>query len=413
MDRRQWKPIVSPQHSPEMYRQLKKKLDEIAAVLLKESLNMERIGLIQGKAGVALFFFYYAELSGKESHYDAGIQLVSTAIEAIGTHSQHTFGKGEPGIGWVVEHLAGNQFIDLDTNEILASVDGFIRKQMQKKLDEGVYDLLNGAIGDGMYALARSSKIAINEWISNLLAGLDNSAYRESSGEIAWKSVIYDLEHKPSGINLGLLYGVSGVVAYLSKLVKHDLHKEKALELLNGVVPFILKCAIPPGASDFCFPGWAGDSNNYSTCGLALGYGDLGVAVALNQAASAAESKQWQQVAVDTMLNATRFKDLQKYRVMDASLTSGTTGIAHVYNRIYQYTEDKTFCDASRYWLGETLKKADNPSGYAGFLAWRSKKSKHKDKDFALLEGIAGIGLALISALSPVQPDWDECFLLS
>jgi hypothetical protein len=33
--------------------------------------------------------------------------------------------------------------------------------------------------------------------------------------------------------------------------------------------------------------------------------------------------------------------------------------------------------------------------------------------NYGLLEGIAGIGLAMISAVSEVQPDWDNALLLS
>ena len=34
-------------------------------------------------------------------------------------------------------------------------------------------------------------------------------------------------------------------------------------------------------------------------------------------------------------------------------------------------------------------------------------------EDFGFLEGIAGIGLSLISAISDTDPSWDECLLLS
>ncbi len=34
-------------------------------------------------------------------------------------------------------------------------------------------------------------------------------------------------------------------------------------------------------------------------------------------------------------------------------------------------------------------------------------------EDFGFLEGIAGIGLAFISAISDIEPAWDEYLLLS
>jgi len=51
--------------------------------------------------------------------------------------------------------------------------------------------------------------------------------------------------------------------------------------------------------------------------------------------------------------------------------------------------------------------------GLAGFKSWRTEEYGGLSNDLGFLEGIAGIGLALISSISDIEPAWDECLLLN
>ena len=51
--------------------------------------------------------------------------------------------------------------------------------------------------------------------------------------------------------------------------------------------------------------------------------------------------------------------------------------------------------------------------GIAGFKFWKTKELGGWKNEFALLDGVTGVGLALISAISDIEPKWDECLLLS
>ena len=56
------------------------------------------------------------------------------------------------------------------------------------------------------------------------------------------------------------------------------------------------------------------------------------------------------------------------------------------------------------------LKMAKFKDGLAGYKMWNIDNYKNESN---LLEGIAGIGLALLSSISDEDPSWDECLLLS
>jgi len=49
----------------------------------------------------------------------------------------------------------------------------------------------------------------------------------------------------------------------------------------------------------------------------------------------------------------------------------------------------------------------------SGYKMFRTEEHGGPQEEFGFLEGIAGIGLMYISAISDVEPAWDECLLLS
>jgi hypothetical protein len=51
--------------------------------------------------------------------------------------------------------------------------------------------------------------------------------------------------------------------------------------------------------------------------------------------------------------------------------------------------------------------------GIAGYKAWHTEKYGGWVAESGLLEGIAGIGLMLVSIVSDIEPKWDRCLFLS
>ncbi|MCP4157110.1 MAG: hypothetical protein GY757_55880 [bacterium] len=217
------------------------KLKEISDVLLKETGALkDNIGLMGGKVGVALFFFYYAQLTMNEEHIDFGHGLLGEVFDAINNEfSLHTFAGGLAGVGWVVEHLAGNDFIEADTDEILEVLDPFLHKTMTYDIEKGNYDFLHGAVGNGTYFLSRLPNEGAKQKLIELVDHLDKMATRKADGLIAWESEL-DREKKTRGFNLSLSHGISSIIVFLSKVLEQGIHKEKVSELLEGAVRYIL-----------------------------------------------------------------------------------------------------------------------------------------------------------------------------
>jgi len=106
-------------------------------------------------------------------------------------------------------------------------------------------------------------------------------------------------------------------------------------------------------------------------------------------------------------------RDPEKCLIRDAGLCHGSAGVAHIYRRIWEETGEEDFAKSGYYWFKYSLKLATFPDGLAGFKTWRAPENGGWANDPGLLEGVTGIGLAFLSAVYPVESDWDRCLLLS
>lgn len=134
------------------------KLDEIKGVL-DTGINDRYPELIGGLSGIALFYFYHSKYKDDQSSYDQGFKLISSAFESLNKGKKyHSFSNGAAGVGWLIEHLESNDYINSETNDILIELNEFAHKAMQMEIQNKNLDYLHGAIGIGLYYLQRLNK---------------------------------------------------------------------------------------------------------------------------------------------------------------------------------------------------------------------------------------------------------------
>jgi len=99
--------------------------------------------------------------------------------------------------------------------------------------------------------------------------------------------------------------------------------------------------------------------------------------------------------------------------VVDAGLRHGVAGRAHLLNRLFQATGEEPFADAARAGFGRLLEMRRPGEGIGGFRAQAPGADGRPvwADDPGLLNGSAGIGLALLAAVSAVEPAWDRLLL--
>lgn len=389
------------------------KIKHISQALESESSLPEKIGLLNGKTGVALFFFYYAEVTGIDRYYDRALEIISGVFDEINKgFDLHTFCMGIGGVGWALEHLARQGFIKTDTDEMLEEVDPFIYQVMMGDIRNGHYDYLHGAIGGGLYFLSRLPRGKSKRYLEDLLDEMENTGIEESDGSVKWQSIV-DFENDRQGVNLGMAHGSASIIAFLSRLYEAGIRIDKTGRLLSGAVRHVLKHQQDIEPQQSLFPRYVSDGEPPVHSRLAWCYGDLGIGMALWQAAEIAGRREWKQRAVDILKHSCLRREPALSGVKDACICHGTAGIAHIYNRIYHYTRLRDFKSASLYWIEETMKMARFSDGYGGFKMWHGKETGGWAAAGDLLTGVAGIGLALLSTVFDMEPVWDRCLLLS
>ena len=104
---------------------------------------------------------------------------------------------------------------------------------------------------------------------------------------------------------------------------------------------------------------------------------------------------------------------------MEAGLCHGAGGVGHLYHRLYRTTGDARLKAIARRWFAHALELRRPGTGVAGYAPPPPPGSESEaetrvvdQNDSSLITGAAGIGLALLSAISPVAPAWDRIFLM-
>lgn len=422
-----WTILVDPTaaNRQALYSRIRGKLDEIAGVL-SDTGNLEpaiqRPGLLDGRTGIALFFFYYARLTRSQEYMDFAFDILSgvldQAVEMEPLPSSAMFGVGLPGIGWAVEHLAQNRFFDAVTNDILGELDETVYTGMIQNLEAGNYDYLNGALGSGLYFLSRKTLPQSSIFLAHMIDGLTKTSRTDRNGGLKWES-IKNRKTGEKGFGISLSHGIASIVTLLAKILELktiDANiRLKADRLLEGAVTYLLNQRLDRESKNYfsCFPRWALECKPVTGSRLAWCYGDLGISLALWQASRTTKRKEWEKIAVDVFSHAGQRRDLERNRVIDAGVCHGAAGVAHLFSRMFHYTGDAQFKAAAVYWLERALEMARFHDGYAGYKVKYDDRFGGLTNKAGLLEGIAGIGLVYISMISAIEPKWDRCLLLS
>ncbi len=314
----------------------------------------------------------------------------------------------------MLEHLSQNDFLEINTNEVIGELDDFLYQYMIKEIKKGNYDYLHNAGGIALYFLSRKPNPHSEKYLTEYVNILAEHSEKESQ-TLKWKSEVFGKDKDRIRVyNLSLSHGMASIVAILSKIYKRAINKEKTAQLLNGAINYLLSKQFDITQSLSYFPNSIlpnGDMGNSSR--LAWCYGDLGISVALWNASQALNDKKLETKSLEILFHSSRRRNLLENYVRDAGLCHGTAGIAHIFNRMYINTGVQEFKETSNYWFNETLKMAKFDDGLSGFKVWRTKELGGWINDYGFLEGIAGIGLSLISAVSDIEPAWDEALLLS
>jgi hypothetical protein len=203
------------------------------------------------------------------------------------------------------------------------------------------------------------------------------------------------------------------VIALLGGASAAGIAPARARRLLEGAVSWLLSQKLPPDTGS-SFAAWTVPGVTAVPVRSAWCYGDPGIAVALLCASRAVVNISWEREALEIARRAAA-RPPDDAGVRDAGLCHGAAGLAQLFNRMYQATGDACLGDAARFWFARTLELRRPGCGIAGYSACESRPgepARWRD-DPGLLTGATGIALALLAAVTPIEPAWDRMLLVS
>nr|WP_315029500.1 lanthionine synthetase LanC family protein [uncultured Chryseobacterium sp.] len=393
------------------------KLQEINNIIKKEISTVNDIGVLAGLSGIALFQFYYSRyLNNNEEIYEDALGTLQLCVEKLNSgYHKPTFCSGIAGFGWTIDHLVQNKFIDLDNDELLSDLDEYMYTVMISGFSLGNIDFLHGGMGYGLYFINRYKstssellkfeyKIKINEFISLLenLAEKDENEYKWAT--FIGNEKVYDL---------GLAHGLSSIIGILNKLYDLPEFRDRVKNMLFGAVDFINTVQwdennISLYPTSISIEGKIDNPNSR----LAWCYGDLGIAATLLQSSHSLASEELRKKALYILQFSCKRKGLEQNSILDSAICHGAMGIAHIFKNTHNKSNIAAFQDTSEYWMDKGFTLSIHDDGYAGFKKWSASTQTYV-ADLSLLEGTAGIGLTILSALTTQNMTWDECLLLN
>jgi lantibiotic modifying enzyme len=351
--------------------------------------------LAQGRSGLALFFSYLDTLRPGRGHGTRATALLDEAIASLAeTPMDASLYEGFPGVAWAVEHLGPRG------EDASGDIDAALLELLGQSPWSSAYDLVEGLVGLGVYALERLARPTGAPLLEQVVERLGELARRQGPGLTWWTSPEWMRPgmralHPEGWFNLGVAHGVPGVVGVLGAACAHGVAVERARPLLEGAVDWLLAQETPGDTGGF--PSWMEPGGARGPVArTAWCYGDPGVAAVLLSVARALDVPAWETRArAIAHRAATRLPE--RTRVADAGLCHGAAGLGHLLNRVAQSTGDEVLAEAARRWLERALE------------LWRPS---HEEGP-GLLTGAAGTGLALLAAVGEREPGWDRMLLAS
>ncbi len=370
----------------------------------------------------ALLHAYLGVAWNSAGHAAKATAFLEQSIESLAdTPIAPALYGGFTGVAWIVEHLQhpplGNPASadDGDPNE---EIDSALLSYLETPVWKESYDLISGLVGFGVYALERLPRRSAETCLTRILDHLAAMSTRDN-GEAAWWTPLELIPpiaraQLPSGhYNLGVAHGVPGVIGFLAQINDAGLLEHQVTPLMSGAVAWLLKQRLPVG-SDSAFPTTAGHPEASRPSRAAWCYGDPGIVLALLAAARSLGEREWEEQALAIGRKVAQ-REPKNCGVNDAGLCHGASGLAHVFNRLFQATGEDAFLKAARFWFGQALEMRKPGAGIAGFAPWYPKGAERdvRRTTCGFLMGGSGIALALLAAITDLEPRWDRLLLAS
>jgi hypothetical protein len=348
-----------------------KRFQRIVNALLLNASFIENLGLMHGKMGIAIYFFHLARETKNQIYEDYAGELIDEIYDEICATTPLDFENGLAGIGWGIEYLVQNGFLEADTDEVLEEFDKRLIHELTYHTPEDI-GLLKGFSGYITYFHCRvkESTDKNGQSIANreaLLKAIDLLAKwvteRHTAGNLE------ELWSEP--VTFDITWNYTAILWALTGLLEAGIFGAASERIINMI--------LTPLKTKTVFPRL---QNNRLLLALVIEKLKL-------YKPEKFPTNTFDELIQKLLSGLDRETIFSELTPDYAFLQNGTGGIAWIYRQLFLLTNNDHFRDESLYWDSHGFGFTETDQGYAGFYI----DKENENKASGLLEGLTGIGL--------------------
>ncbi|WP_433475098.1 lanthionine synthetase C family protein [Spirillospora sp. CA-142024] len=386
-----------------------------------------------GDLGIALALLHASEALDDERYLKAGQAVLRRAAEATAREPLVAAGlfTGTAGFAWVLAEFARR---DPRYGRSLRSVTDRLAERSPDLPERGGvalgdYDVINGAAGQlaamlkAAETLGAASDSKPRDAADRLVAYLLKVTDLDADGAPNWfcpprlypKAAPWFHDQFPDGMyNLGFSHGLPGMLAALTLAALAGIRRRQVEDRVAELADRLAEWRLDDGGG----PSWPGAlraapgsrlpvrTEDDAPARTAWCYGAPGVAASLLSAATISGGTSLA-VAALTRVRAT---PQSERRTFAPTLCHGVAGLLSVYTRAYAQTGDPAFEEMRNDTRARLCAMASDEHPFVFADMPEPDRPSH---DTGLLEGAAGVLLALLGTVSPEASRWDEVLFLT
>lgn len=396
-----------------------KALDSLDQII-EQKWQCEPHGLLTGRGGSSLYFMHRYLQTGMTSYSDLGIEILEQEILAtneMGFESYFSIADSSSSSFWLIDQFVRINVLD-DSEKSMSKewITLGIESTTEEEFNANRHDLFYGFIGKAIIAMEHDREFAW-PFVSRIIKALKEGALIDSNG-IFWRSpypfhAIADYEKT---VNLGIPHGSCGIMLFLLKCCDVYRIYDDLQPLLKGYVEWLLHRMQKDDKKLLYF------YSDYPTGTGKLGwcYGDQAIAFTLlrySETFNDGPSKKKAFELIDQMsLKLIDQSGLRYYSdygyYYDVRICHGTFSAAYMFKKMYDICKDEKLNILANEWIDISLQNLDIYLNQYNTIVEKEKNNTNIDTSLGFLNGLSGVGLALIAFLDPKLSSWDKLLLL-
>lgn len=360
--------------------------------------------LLSGKSGLILYHYSRWKALNNIADYNKVEHYIQSIFDNIENQTPLFYGtgwgNGIAGFAHVCTYLMEENFLDLNIKEVFVEIDKILFEQALEEINECSTDYLHTSIGILHYFSSRIEEAYIAEYIQILLSKILGIAIIDEYG-LRFENSFMKREEKE--YNLSLSHGLAGVLLVFLSIYEKDTTAKRILKdtIYKGIKYIVTyhRHSDKQNGEFSEFPSVIKVNTQEPFYGnrLAWCYGDLNIVLLLYRAGYIFGNYEWIELADRVGAKSVKRKTTDETGISGAFFCHGTAGLAQFYKTLYEINSLSIYKEAHSYWLNQTLL----------YL----KEGVNQESPVGLLEGLAGVGLTLLSAQNK-NLTWSKLFLL-